>query len=398
MSNTVLTTPEYHLNPYPAFAQMREETPAYKTNLPSGEEVYVVTRYSDVVAGLKDVRLVKNIANARAGKVQGAVNSSNMLKADPPEHTRLRALAHAAFTPKVVNQMRDRIQELTDELIDVVAKKGEMDLIEEFAFPLPINVICEMLGVPKQDAPLFRHWSQATVAAELLSKEEPEMIPELYELLQYLDKLTRERAENLGDDFISDLIRVEADGEKLTHTELVSTTALLLGAGHETTVNLIGNGMFMLLQDGEQLEKLKANPDLIKPAVEELLRFVNPVQYVNRYASEALEIGGMNIPKGAHLLLAIAAANHDSAYTHEPESLDLTHGDTRHVAFGLGIHYCLGAPLARLEGEIAFATLLRRLPNIHLAVAPAQIEWRPSITLRGLHSLPVKFDSKAYEG
>jgi cytochrome P450 len=393
-----LSDPDNKADPYPFYAQIRQETPVYSTTLPDGVDVYLITRHADVLAALKDDRLVKNIRNARPRKnllgklgIELSLNNTNMLKADPPEHTRLRELARAAFTPRIVSQMRDHIQEIADRLLAARQSEGKMDLINDFAFPLPITVITEMLGVPPSDEHKFRVWSTALVSSGVLSAENTHLIPELLPLLQYVTRLVKERGKAPKDDLISQLIQAEQNGDHFSENEVIGTTILLLIAGHETTVNLIGNGMLALVQHPDQFEKLKQNPGLIKPAVEEILRFVNPVQAVNRYASVEMEIGGIKIAKGSHLMLVVAAANHDSNFVNAPETLDVTQSEAKHLAFGQGIHYCLGAPLARLEGEIAFTTLLNRLPNLRLADASQKLEWRPAFELRGLSSLPVVF-------
>jgi cytochrome P450 len=389
-----LSTSAFRANPYSLYQELRTQAPVAQTQLPDGTEVYVVSRYEDVLAGLKDERLIKNIHNARPDANAGIarmMNDASMLKADPPQHTRLRALAHAAFTPRFVHQLRPRIQEIADRLVDAVEHQASMDLIGDFAFPLPITVICEMLGVPASDAQRFRTWSGALIASGALSSETPRVIPEAIELLQYLSALIAERRATPRADLISALTQANEHGDQLNEVELVGTTLLLLVAGHETTVNLIGNGMFALLQRPDEWERLRRDPTLVKGAVEEVLRLVNPVQLVNRYAAQDVVITGVAIPKGSHLLLVLAAADHDPAVFMQPEQLDVGRAASRHVAFGQGIHYCLGAPLARLEGEIALTTLLTRLPNLHLAIAPEDVIWRPAIELRGLQSLPVAF-------
>jgi cytochrome P450 len=390
-----LADPSYRSNPYAVYAQMRGQAPVYPTVLPNGVAVYLVTRYADVLAGLKDERLVKNIRNARPKSWLGKLglelnlNNTNMLRVDPPEHTRLRALAHAAFTPKFVNQLRGHIQEIADRLLDVAQPKGRMDLINDFAFPLTITVITEMLGVPTSDEHKFRRWSTAIIASGAISSEGTHLVPQLVPLLQYVSGLVKRRRKTPQADLISQLLHAEQNGDRFSEREVIGTTILLLIAGHETTVNLIGNGTLALLQAPEQMEKLKQDPSLIRPAVEEILRLANPVQMVNRYASVDLEIGGVKVPKGSHLMLVVAAADHDPAFAGQAEQLDVSHGDAKHLAFGQGIHYCLGAPLARLEGEMAFTTLLRRLPNLRLADPNAKLEWRPALELRGLRALPV---------
>jgi cytochrome P450 len=392
-----LSSPSFKLDPYAFYAQARDETPAYRSTLPNGVDVYLVTRFKYVQAALKDARLVKNIHNARRPGLMTRLglrmnlNNTNMLRADPPEHTRLRALAHAAFTPKMVQQMRGHIAILAEDLLDRVAEQGHMDLINDFAFPLPITVITEMLGVPAADDGKFRQWTTNLVASGAISSEGGGLVPELLPLVQYFTKLVRERRKAPRDDLISQLLQAEHEGDRFSDREVIGTTILLMLAGHETTVNLIGNGALALLQQRDEWEKLKANPALIKTAVEELLRFVNPVQAVNRYAAVDLEIGGVPIPKGSHLVLVVAAGDHDTAYVATPGALDVTRGDTKHLAFGQGIHYCLGAPLARLEGEIAFEALLRRLPDLRLADPAAALKWRPAFELRGLSELPVVF-------
>ncbi|MGC1475081.1 MAG: cytochrome P450, partial [Terriglobales bacterium] len=283
------------------------------------------------------------------------------------------------------------IQQIADELIDKVQAKGKMEFISEFAFPLPIRVISEMLGVPEKDQDKFRKWSGDLINSGALSSERPVISPDLLQLVQYVRKVVDDHRKNPRADVVTQLIEAEEKGDRLSDDEVVSTVVLLLVAGHETTVNLIGNGMLALLLNPEQLEKLKRDPALMKPAIEELLRFVNPVQLVNRYAIEKIQIAGQEIPAGAHLVMAVGAADHDPACATSPEQLDLAREDAKHVAFGQGIHYCLGAPLARLEGEIAFATLLNRLPNMRLAVRPESVQWRPAIELRGLAELPVTF-------
>jgi cytochrome P450 len=391
------TDPNYKRDPYAVYAQMRAQAPAVQAVLPSGIPVYVVTRYADVLAGLKDERLVKNIHNARPRDVfsrlglRPNLNNTNMLRADPPEHTRLRALAHAAFTPKFVNQLRGHVQEIADRLLEAVQPQGQMDLIRDFAFPLPITVITEMLGVPSADEAKFRKWSGAIIASGVLSNENPGLVPEMLPLAQYVARLVRARRKAPQDDLVSQLIHAEQDGDHFSQNEVIGTTILLLIAGHETTVNLIGNGTLALLQAPEQMAQLRQDPSLIKPAVEAILRLVNPVQMVNRYAAVEVEIGGVKIPRGSHVMLAVAAADHDPAFAGAPDQLDLRHGDSKHLAFGQGIHYCLGAPLARLEGEIAFSSLLARLPNLRLADPGQALDWRPALELRGLRALPVRF-------
>jgi cytochrome P450 len=395
-SPSPFATPAYKANPYSYYEQLRREAPVYKTAMPNGTEVWVVTRYEDVLDGLKDGRLVKDIRNAR-GKTfwemlgLGAIRGKNMLRTDPPDHARLRSLANEAFQPKYVRELRPRIVEIANHLVDKVQSAGKMEFISDYAFPLPITVISEMLGVPSKDHDRFRKWSGNLINSGALSSERPRLTPDLAQMVQYVRKVVADHRKHPQDDVVTQLIEAEDKGDRLSDTEVVSTVVLLLVAGHETTVNLIGTGMLALLLNPEQLEKLRQDRSLLKPAIEELLRYVNPVQMVNRYAAEDVEIAGQKIPRGAHLVLVLGAANHDPSYASEPDRLNLSRDDSKHVAFGQGIHYCLGAPLARLEGEIAFTTIFDRLPNIRLAAPPESIEWRPAVELRGLSALPVSF-------
>ncbi len=352
MPDFSFTSSEFKTNPYAYYAQLRDEAPVFHTQLPDGTAVYLVSRYADVLAGLKDPRLVKNIAHTRLehdGGMAQMMSNVSMLRADPPEHTRLRALAHEAFTPKFVNQLREHIQAIADRLVDAVEDRGQMDLINDFAFLLPITVICEMLGVPTEDAHQFRAWTSAMIANGTLSSESPQMVPETMQLVLYLQRLINERRASPQSDLISALLQARDHGDQLSERELLGTTVLLLVAGHETTVNLIGNGIFALLQSPQQFEQLKCEPALMRDAVEELLRMVNPVQSVNRFAAEDLVIARVQIPQGSHLLLLLAAADHDAAIVEAAETLDVERNNAKHVAFGQGIHHllCLSSPMER---------------------------------------------------
>ena len=387
---------EYRVNPYADYARIRALTPIYPTTLPDGTPVLLVTRYADVVPALKDARLVKNINNARTASwwsrlMQSVFSGSNMLRADPPDHTRLRKLASEAFKPKYIAQMRDSITTIANQLIDQVSDAGQMDLIRDFALPLPITVITQMLGVPSSDHAKFHEWSNAIIASGTLSSESTVAGRQVLPLVLYMRKLIAQRRKNLGDDLVSQLIVATHEGNKLSDAELISTTILLLIAGHETTVNLIGNGMLALMQHTTQYTWLQQHPDHIPVAIEEMLRYANPVQLVNRYASVDMEIAGVPIARGAHLQLLLAAANHDAQWMPAADAFDVTRDEAKHMAFSQGIHYCLGAPLARLEGEVAVTTLLARLPQLHLAGSVADLTWRSAIELRGLKELPVRW-------
>ena len=385
--------PTYRANPYAWYEEWRATHPVYQTVLPSGAPVYVVTRYADVLAALKDARLIKNVYNVRhqgwlAQRVWRRFTDSNMLKADPPVHTRLRRLASDAFQPRRIAQMRPDIERIADELIDRLIDKPQFDFITDVALPLPIHVISQMLGVPERDHGRFHTWSNAIIASGILNSERMILTREMVSLSRYMRHLIAERWRRPGNDVVSQLLAAEVNGERLSQTELVVTTILLLIAGHETTVNLLGNGLLALLQHPMQWQMLCTDKARIPAAVEELLRLVNPVQLVNRYAAEDLVIAGVTIPRGAHVQLVIASANHDASVFSQTDTLDMTAETGRHLAFSQGIHYCLGAPLARLEGVVAFERLTQRMPTLQL-VTPDQIVWRAGLELRGLLHLQV---------
>jgi cytochrome P450 len=386
--------PEFVADPYPTYHRLRAEDPVHHSPL----GFWVLTRYDDVVAALRDPRLAKeaiaSFVAARFGAPVPAMGLS-MLDRDPPDHTRLRGLVSKAFTPRVVEGLRPRIQQIVDGLLDRVKARGSMDLIEEFAYPIPVIVICEMLGVPVEDHERFKGWSlDIARGLDLIwlgpdSEVGRRSVESRQALAQYFRGLIAQRRAAPRNDLLSGLIAAEEAGDKLNETELLATCILLLIAGHETTVNLIGNGTHALLRHGDQLERLRRDPGLIGSAVEELLRFDGPVQRTARIPSEDVVFGGHTIPKGEMVMPFIGAADRDPAQFPDPDHLDIGRGDNRHIAFGWGIHFCLGAPLARIEGQIAIGTLVQRLPK--LALATRQPEYRQSLTLRGLKALPVKF-------
>ena len=314
-----------------------------------------------------------------------------MLDLDPPDHTRLRSLVQKAFTPALIGHMRARIQSLADELLDVVAPKGEMDLIRDYALPLPMTIITEILGVPTSDRNKFHKWSQAVVSLTS-PKATLRVIPSVWMFIRYLRRFFERRRRDPQDDLVSALIQAEEAGDRLSEDELLAMVFLLLIAGHETTVNLIGNGMLALLEHPDQLETLRENPGMIKTGVEELLRYTSPVfMSTERYAREDLQMHEICIPRGEMTLGVIASANRDTRVFDHADELDIAREPNKHLSFGQGIHFCVGAPLARLEAQIAINTILRRMPNLKLGVAPDSLRWRPSIFLRGLESLPVSF-------
>jgi cytochrome P450 PksS len=358
----------------------------------------LLTRYEDVVSLLRDDRFGKDKRKAmtpeQLRKLPWVPRSfrpleRNMLDVDPPDHTRLRTLVHKAFTPSLVMRMRDRIQALADELLGEVTRKGECDLIADYALPLPMIIITEILGVPTRDREKFHRWSKAVVS---LSSPSPtvSVIPRVWMFLRYLRRFFEVRRRDPQSDLVTALITAEEAGDKLSRDELLAMVFLLLIAGHETTVNLIGNGMLALVEHPEAMNQLRQNPETIKAAVEELLRYTSPVfTTTERYAKESVSIHGVSIPRGEMTLGVIGSANRDESVFHQPDVLDLARDPNKHLSFGQGIHFCLGAPLARLEAEIAINTLLRRVADFRLRVPPASLRWRPSIFLRGLESLPL---------
>ncbi|HEY4383249.1 MAG TPA: cytochrome P450 [Ktedonobacteraceae bacterium] len=388
-------------NPYPSYALVRSSDPVYNLKMEDGSTRWLITRYEDTLAILKDQRFIKDVRRLLTPEQleqtqQNAYSalSAHMLSSDPPDHTRLRALVNISFTPRLVEQWRERIQILADELIDTIEQQEEreVDLIDAFAFPLPIVVITEMLGVPSEDRASFREWSNALLDATGKPEDFQGTQEKVSAFAMYLHNLIKTKRQQPGDDLIGRLLVAEADGDKLNETELISMIFLLLVAGHETTVNLIGNGTLALLQYPEQKQLLQENPPLIKNAIEEFLRFHSPVALgTSRWVGEDLEFGGKQMRRGDPVLVSLAAANHDPEEFALPDELDITRQENRHLAFGMGIHYCLGAPLARLEGKIAINTLLRRLPNLRLAVPAEELVWRPSMLLLGVSKLPVAF-------
>jgi cytochrome P450 PksS len=319
----------------------------------------------------------------------------NMLDVDEPDHPRLRGLVSQAFTPRLVDKMRDRIQALTDELLDAVQTKGRMDLIRDYALPLPTTIIAEMLGAPARDRHRFHRWTSVLISSTPTTWGKLKMLPPLWALLRYIRKLVRLRRTSPQDDLVSALVNARESGDRLSEDEMLAMILLLLVAGHETTVNLIGNGVLALLEHPEQMERLRSDPTLIRSAVEELLRYDASVPIASeRYAREDLAIAGVAIRRGELVYAVIGSANRDERKFDHPEALDLAREPNPHLSFGNGPHYCLGAPLARLEGQIAINTLLRRLPELRLDVQRAALRRRPGWGLHGLEALPVAFATR----
>ncbi|MFF3845574.1 cytochrome P450 [Streptomyces sp. NPDC002328] len=408
-----LFTWEFASDPYPAYAWLREHAPVRRTRLPSGVEAWLVTRYADAKQALADQRLSKNPAHhdepAHAKGKTGipgerkAELMTHLLNIDPPDHTRLRRLVSKAFTPRRVAEFAPRVQELTDDLIDRFARQGSADLIHDFAFPLPIYAICDLLGVPREDQDDFRDWAGMMIRHG--GGPRGGVARSVKKMRGYLADLIHRKREALsdspepvpGEDLISGLIRASDHGEHLTENEAAAMAFILLFAGFETTVNLIGNGTYALLTNPGQRHRLQdslaaGDHALLETGVEELLRYDGPVELATwRFATRPLSIGGQDIAPGDPVLVVLAAADRDPERFTDPDTLDLSRRDNQHLGYGHGIHYCLGAPLARLEGQTALATLLTRLPDLRLAADPAELRWRGGLIMRGLRTLPVEF-------
>jgi cytochrome P450 len=313
-----------------------------------------------------------------------------MLDVDAPDHTRLRALVHKAFTPRLMEQLRGRAQQITDDLLDAAERKGSFDLVEDFALPLPIVIISDMLGVEAKDRGKFAGWSKQLVSVSSRN-EGMRILPSIIAFAGYIKKLIRTRQQDPRDDLLTAMIDAREAGDKLSEEEMMGMILLLLVAGHETTANLIANGTLELLQQPDQWDMMRQQPQMMRTAIEELLRYTGPVEKATeRYAKEDTEYHGVPIARGETVLAVLASANRDEAQFPNAATLDVTRDPNRHLAFGMGIHYCLGAPLARMESQIAFTSLVERMPNLRLTTAPDQLRWRRSLFLRGLEALPVK--------
>ena len=388
-----LARPQFKANPYPLYARLRAEAPVCRTKL-LGQPTWLVTRYDDVLMVLRDERFAKDwLPRTRwLHRVSGPV-TRNMLNKDAPDHTRLRTLVHKAFTPSLVERLRERIQsvcdELLQELLQDIKADGRMDLMRRYALPLPLTIIAELLGIPAERRARFHSLSRSSLSASTLLGV-LRSLPDQRLLIRRIRELIAERRRDPRDDLITALVQAEEAGDKLSEEELVAMIVLLLIAGYETTVNLIGNGALALIQHPEQWELLRQNPALANSAIEELLRYTSPLDMASqRFAREDLGVDSVTIPQGNVVIAVLGSANHDESQFPDPDTFDITREPNRHVALGQGAHFCVGAPLARLEGQIALTTLFRRFSNLRLATEPASLRWRKSLIVRGLEELPV---------
>jgi cytochrome P450 len=393
-------SPDFIRDPYPHYERMRTGDPVHLSPL----GMYVASRHAEVSLVMRDKRFGKDYVERTMRRYGPRIMdepvfrsmSHWMLQQDPPDHTRLRGLVVKAFTARRVEDMRPRIQQIVDETLDRIIPQGKMDLIEDFAFRLPVTIICDMLGIPEEHREVFytgsRDGGRLLDPVPLTPDEIKQGNASNAMAAMYFQQMFELRRKTPGDDLITQLVQAEEDGSKLSNEELTANIILLFGAGHETTVNLIGNGLLALHRNPDQLALLKARPELITNAIEEFLRYDSSVQLTGRVALEDIEdLGGKRIPKGESVLCLLGAANHDPAvYPDHPERLDITRPNVRPLSFGGGIHFCLGAQLARIEAEVAISTLLRRIPDLRLddAVNP---EWRPTFVLRGLKRLPASW-------
>jgi cytochrome P450 len=384
-------SPAFREDPYPFYERFRRPAPLLRV----ADTIWFALGHADVTALLRHPNLSTDESHAttEAGRTEEDPNRTrSLLFLDPPDHTRLRGLVARAFTPRRIEDLRAATAAIATELVDAMeARQGALDLVQSFAYPLPVRVICALLGVPPEDEAIFTAWSRGVArSVDPSVLRTPAIDAGIAEaragLRTYLGDLLAARRRTPGDDLLSALAAVDVDGDRITSREVVALAQLLLVAGHETTVNLIGNGVLALLRAPEQLDLLRRSPELVGPAVDEFLRFDGPVQITQRVVIEDMEVVGCPVKAGDEIMLVLGAANRDPAAFPEPHRLDVTRDARRHVAFGGGIHHCLGATLARMEGQVAFTALLDRFPRIEIAGTPTR---RPTFTLRGLETLPV---------
>jgi cytochrome P450 len=382
---------EFTADPYPLYAALRERGPVHRIVTPAGAEAWLVVGHDEARAVLTDTTMSKDVRALGVGWPELELFGPHMLTADPPQHTRLRRLVAREFTSRRVEALRPRVEQVTADLLDAMlaAPDGRADLVAALAFPLPITVICELLGVPDLDRESFGRWTDA-----ILAPTDPESESQaLHRMSGYLTTLLEEKRADPGDDLMSALLRtVDEDGDRLSPAELRGMAFLLLVAGHETTVNLLSNGIRALLTHPDQFAALRADPGLLDGAIEEMLRWDGPVETTTiRYTTEAVELGGVRIPAREMVLVALAAADRDPARFAAPDAFDIRRDARGHLAFGHGLHYCMGAPLARMEARIVLRALLERCPELALDTDPARLSWLPGLLIRGVRHLPVRF-------
>jgi cytochrome P450 PksS len=386
-----LAAPRFKANPYPFYARLRAEAPVYRVKLPFWGAVCLVTRYDDVLQVIKDERFANDWSPRMPWLLLRFARplTRGMLNRDPPDHTRLRNLVQKAFTSRLVERLRERVQRVCDELLDAAAARGRMDVVGGFALPLPITIIGELLGVSEQDRLRFHAWSRSMIGVSR-NTDAMRALPGIWALFRLLRRLFAQRRADPRDDLVTALVQAEESGDRLSEEELLSMVILLLIAGYETTTNLIGSGALALIQHPRQRDRWRQDPALAESGVEELLRFTSPLEIASvRLAREEVAFGSVTVRAGELVAGVLGSANRDERQFPDPDALDIARDPNRHLALGQGPHFCLGAPLARLEGRIALTTLLRRFPDLRLAQPAESLRWRKSPVLRGLQALPV---------
>jgi cytochrome P450 len=398
-----LIEPEHHANPYPFYHRLRADDPVHHDE----EYGWVFSRHADVVAALREPTMSAERARLGDVEIPEAVRElvapamrafmRQMLFLDPPDHTRLRSLVNKAFTPRAVEAMRQQVAEIVEGLLDaIVAGGATADMIADFAYPLPVVVIAQMMGVPRADHAQFTEWTAelgALIGGNALTAERaPQALSAVLQMMAYFRQIIAEHRAHPRDDLLQALLDAEDRGDVLSEDELLGNCMLLLAAGHGTTTHLIGNGLVALFRHPDQWARLVEQPELAASAVTEILRYDGTVQMTSRVARQPVTIGGQRIEAGERIIPVLAAANRDPAQFPEPDRLDLTRRENRHVAFGHGIHYCVGAPLAQVEGQVALAAIARRLPRLRPATSLDELAWIESVTFRGLAALPVALD------
>jgi cytochrome P450 PksS len=395
-----LAAPELRANPYPTYQHLRKNDPLITIQHFMFGTSYLITRYDDAVQVFKDPRFSNDRRKVQTGgpsiidrlmpKLMVSFQNG-MLSVDDPDHRRLRDLVHKAFTPRMIEKMNDKMEQISNGLLDKMVGKATVDLVHDFALQVPLTIISDMMGVPEKDRAKFHEWSAEFLESiSSLGWRTVTQLPNIYRMVKFFRRLVALRVADPQDDLITGLVRAEQDGDRLSEDELVSMIFLLLLAGHETTVNLIANGTLAFMEHPDQLQKLQQNPALMDSAIEEILRYTNPVEQIApRWVTEDVELHGQVIPRGSTILVSTASANRDESVFENADTFDITRQPNRHLAFGLGVHYCLGAPLARMEGKIALKALLDRYPHLHLAVPSDDLQWRGAVNVRGLKALPV---------
>ena len=388
-----LTSAKFKADPYPYYAKLRAEKPVHRVRILFGIPAWIVARYDDVLTVLKDDRFSKEYVSKIPFTPRPIERMTrNLINIDPPAHTRLRGLVNKAFTPRVVERLREPVEKLCGDLL---ASRTEMDLVHDYALAVPLTVISDLLGIPNDDRRRFAKWSARVASAD--SGGILTMLRGWINMLRfsfYFGKLVDRRRSDPRDDLVSALIEAEEEGERLDRDELISMLGLLLFAGYETTVSLIAVGALTLMQNREQLDRFRSDADLVEPAIEELLRYTSPADFATpRVAREDVTLAGTTIPKGAMVIASLGSANRDETHFDDPDRLDLARTPNRHLAFGMGLHFCVGAPLARLEAQIALTNLFRRYPNVRPLQRADEFRWRKGMFFRGLEELPVTLGS-----